>query len=163
MKQPEVTTAIVTGPLALNPDLPRPGISTSTSSYFFMETVHGSCTAPYKGKTVMLIDERTIGNSEHLGLALEAANNTEFLGTPSAGADSALTEFTAPGGITIRFSGLDVRHANAGPIQRMGLQPSLALAPRIAAIRAGRDVVLEKAIEYLRPPATQARVYFPKK
>ncbi len=155
---PDATTAIVTGPLSLEPDVPRLGLSTTTSSYFAMETVRGNCQHPYKGKTVLLIDERTIGNAEHLGLAMEAANNTEFLGTPSAGADSAVTQFTAPGGIVIRFSGTDVRHANAGPLQRMGLQPSLALAPKISAIRLGRDVVLEKAIEYLRPPATQARL-----
>ena len=155
-KQPEVNTAIVTGPLSLEPDLARPGFSTTTSSYFSVESIHNACRMPYKGKTVLLIDERTMGNAEHLGLAMEAANNTEFLGTPSAGADSAITEFAAPGGILIRFSGTDIRRPNAGPLQRMGLQPALALAPKVAAIRTGRDVVLEKAIEYLRPSATQA-------
>ncbi len=155
-KQPEVNIAIVTGPLSLEPDLPKPAFGTTTSSYFGVETVHNTCRTPYKGKTVLLIDERTIGNAEHLALAMGAANNTELLGAQSAGADSAATEFTAPGGILIRFSGTDIRTPVGGPIQRTGLQPSLALAPKVAAIRTGRDVVLEKAIEYLRPPTTQA-------
>ncbi len=150
--------AIVTGPIASEPDLPGPGISSPTSSNFAFQTIPPIDKPKYKGKTVMLIDERTIGNAEHLGLALEVANRTEFLGTPSAGADSDLTQFVVPGGLTITFSGHDIRHSNAGPIQRTGLQPALALAPKIAAIREGRDVVLEKALEYVRPPAQQASV-----
>ena len=39
----------------------------------------------------MLVDERTVGEGEHTGLFLEAANKTEFIGTPSAGADSEAT------------------------------------------------------------------------
>lgn len=152
------TMAIVTGPIASEPDLPGVGISGPTSSNFAFQTIPPVDKPKYKGKTVMLIDERTVENAEHLGLALEVANRTEFLGMPSAGADSDLTQFVAPGGLTITFSGHDIRRSNAGPIQRMGLQPALALAPKIAAIREGRDVVLEKALEYVRPPATQASV-----
>ncbi len=152
------TMAIVTGPIASEPDLPGPGVSGPTSSSFAFQTIPPSNKPKYKGKTVLLIDERTIGNAEHLGLALEVANRTECLGTPSAGADSDLTQFVVPGNLTITFSGHDIRHANAGPIQRMGLQPALPLAPKVTAIRQGRDVVLEKALEYVRPPATQASV-----
>ena len=40
----------------------------------------------------MLIDERTIGQAEHAGLFLEAANKTAFIGSPSAGADGEVNE-----------------------------------------------------------------------
>src|SRR5579884_3573030 len=100
----------------------------------------------------MLIDERTIGAAEHLGLWMEAANNTAFIGTPSAGADGETSNFILPGGITVTFSGQDVRHGNSGKLQRLGLQPNVLVAPTVTGIRHGRDEVLEKAIEYLSPP-----------
>jgi hypothetical protein len=97
----------------------------------------------------MLIDERTIGPAEHLGLWLEAANNTTFIGTPSAGAEGETSNFLIPGGITVTFSGQDVRHANTGKLQRLGLQPAITVASTVNGIRQGRDQVLEKAIAYL--------------
>ncbi len=147
----DVPAAIITGPLTLTPDLPASDVLTSTASYFFVQKLPTTEKWKYKGKTVMLIDERTMSQAEHTGLFLEAANKTEFIGTPSAGANGDVTNFVVPGGITIWFSGHDVRHANGGALQRLGLQPAVTVAPTIAGVRAGRDEVLEKAIEYLSP------------
>ena len=141
--------AIITGPIAMRPDLPRPGTETSTASYFEIQTVPQSSQWKYKGKTIMLIDERTISGGEHAGLFFQAANRTEFVGTPSAGADSEISNFVIPGGITISFSGQDVRSPNGGALQRLGLQPTVTVTPTIRGIRAGRDEVLEAALQYL--------------
>ena len=100
----------------------------------------------------MLVDERTIDQAEHVGLFLGAANKTAYLGSSSAGADGDVNEFVVPGGITIHFSARDVRHANGGKLQRLGLQPSVSVSPTIKGVRDGRDEVLEKAIEYLARP-----------
>jgi len=145
----DVAGAIVTGPIALSPDVTTSRSLTSTASYFFVEKLSDPALPKYTGKTAMLIDERTIGEAEHVGLWLEAANNTAFIGTASAGADGATTNFVLPGGITVTFSGQDVRHGNTGKLQRLGLQPAVVVAPTINGIRAGRDEVLEKAIGYL--------------
>jgi len=145
----DVAAAVFTGPLSLGPDLPLGDMLTSTASYFFVQRLPTTDQWKYKGKTVMLIDERTISQAEHTGLFFEAANKTEFIGTPSAGANGDVTNFVVPGGITINFSGHDVRHANGGKLQRLGLQPSVTVAPSIRGIREGRDEVLEKAIEYV--------------
>jgi C-terminal processing protease CtpA/Prc len=145
----DVAGAIVTGPLTLTPDLVRNGQLTSTASYFSVQALPPPNAPVYKGKTVMLIDERTIGEAEHLGLFLEAANNTAFIGSASAGADGEVTRFFVPGGVLITFSSTDVRHANTGKLQRLGLQPNQLVLPTLAGIRAGRDEVLERAIEYL--------------
>ncbi|MGA8028346.1 MAG: S41 family peptidase [Bryobacteraceae bacterium] len=146
-EEKDVAVAIFTGPLSLTPDLPHEDLLTSTASYFFVQKISQNDTWKYKGKTVMLIDERTMSQAEHTGLFLEAANKTEFIGTPSAGADGDVTNFVIPGGITISFSGNDVRHANGGKLQRLGLQPAVSVSPTIKGIREGRDEVLEKAIE----------------
>lgn len=107
----------------------------------------------YKGRTVMLVDERTISQAEHTGLFFEAANGTKFIGSPTVGANGDVTNFVVPGGIRITFTGQSVRHADGRQLQRVGLVPDVAVNPTVAGIRAGRDEVLEKAIEFLQKPA----------
>ncbi len=106
----------------------------------------------YAGLTVMLIDERTQSYAEHVGLYLQAANGTVFVGSNSAGADGGVTSFTVPGGITLSFSGQAVRHADGRQLQRVGLTPHVHATPTLEGIRAGRDEVLEAALRYLRDP-----------
>jgi C-terminal processing protease CtpA/Prc len=148
----DAPVAVFTGPLTMNPDVPRSGVATHTSSYFFVQTIPLSGEWKYKNRTVMLIDERTIDDAEHAGLFLEAANKTAFIGSPSAGADGDVNDLVVPGGVTIHFSARDVRHANGGKLQRLGLQPSVSVSPTIKGIRDGRDEVLEEALEYLAKP-----------
>jgi C-terminal processing protease CtpA/Prc len=140
---------IVNGPLALVPDVPTPENVTQTSSYFFVQSLPKSSQPAYSGKTVMLVDERTIGPAERTALFFESANNTSFVGSPSAGAISDETNFVVPGGIVIGLSGRDVRHGNSGQLQRLGIQPAVAVMPTINGIRRGNDEVLEKALEYV--------------
>jgi len=118
---------------------------------FFEQTLPPRGDAPlYKGRTVMLIDERAISQSEHSGLMYRTANGTLFIGEPTTGANGDVTYFMAPGGIRINFSGHDVRWPDGRQLQRVGLQPDIPIAPTIQGIREGRDEVLERAVEYLR-------------
>ncbi len=55
----------------------------------------------YKGKTVMLIDERAVSSAEHTGLFFEAANGTKFVGSPTTGTNGDITYFFIPGGIGV--------------------------------------------------------------
>jgi len=119
------------------------------NSMLFEQRIPASDMWRYKGKTVMLIDERAISQSEHSGLFYKTANDTVFIGGPTTGANGDVTWFPAPGGIRINFSGHDVRWPDGRQLQRVGLKPDVEVLPTIAGIRAGRDEVLEKAIEYL--------------
>jgi C-terminal processing protease CtpA/Prc len=103
----------------------------------------------YAGRTVMLIDERTVSQSEHSGLFFEAANGTKFIGSPTAGANGDVTYFALPGIASVRFSGHDVRHADGRQLQRIGLVPNVPVAPTIQGIRDGKDEVLDRAIRFL--------------
>ncbi|HWM93966.1 MAG TPA: S41 family peptidase [Thermoanaerobaculia bacterium] len=103
----------------------------------------------YTGPTVMLIDDRAISQSEHSGLFYEAANDTKFIGTATAGANGDVTRFPVPGGIWIGFTGHDVRHADGRQLQRVGLVPDIEVAPTRAGLKAGKDEVLERAVAYL--------------
>jgi C-terminal processing protease CtpA/Prc len=141
--------ALITTPLVLAPDLPQGDISTRSASSFFVRTLPPRENPGFKGKLVVLIDGRTAGPSEEAGLFFEAANKAEFIGSPSAGAIGETSNFVLPGGVTVTFSGQDVRHANGGQLQRLGFQPNVTVSPTVEGIRKGRDEVLEKAVEYL--------------
>jgi C-terminal processing protease CtpA/Prc len=111
----------------------------------------------YPGKTVALIDERTLSQAEHAALFLRAANGTLLVGSPSAGANGDVTRFTLPGGVVVSFSGQQVLLPDGSRLQRVGLKPDVEVRPTIAGVRAGRDEVLEKALELLDAPAHAAR------
>ena len=132
------------------PDIANGESNGSSQKYSFAQRLPpGEGKWVYKGKTVMLVDERTQSQAEHTGLFFEAANGTEFIGSPTAGANGDVTDFTIPGGISLSFSGHDVRHADGRPLQQVGLQPKIRIRPTIKGIRAGRDEVLERAVRYL--------------
>lgn len=103
----------------------------------------------YTRPTVMVIDDRAISQSEHTGLFFEAANGTRFIGTPTAGANGDVTTFTLPGNLQVSFTGHDVRHADGSQLQRKGLIPHVEAAPTRAGLRAGKDEVLERALQDL--------------
>jgi C-terminal processing protease CtpA/Prc len=117
--------------------------------YSFMQTIPRTDKWRYKGRTVMLIDERTQSQAEHTGLFFEAANGTRFVGSPTAGANGDVTNFYVPGGIVVHFSGQAVRHADGRQLQRKGLVPDVPATPTIKGLQSGRDEVLEAAIKYL--------------
>ncbi|MBI4902842.1 MAG: hypothetical protein HY820_04355 [Acidobacteria bacterium] len=102
-----------------------------------------------RGKTVMLIDERTMSQAEHTGLFFKAANGTTFIGSATAGANGDGASFWVPGGLRLSFTGQEPRWPDGRQLQRIGLQPDILVHPTIEGIRAGRDEVLEKAVEFL--------------
>lgn len=115
----------------------------------FIQTLPAPKLPYYQGITVMLIDERTQSQSEHTGLFFEAANNTKFIGSQTAGANGDVTNFQIPGNITLYFSGHDVRHSDGRQLQKIGLVPDILVKPTIEGVRSGKDEVLFKAIGYV--------------
>jgi C-terminal processing protease CtpA/Prc len=138
-----VTGARFQRPLVMSPD------STQWSAYAFDQLLPRTTKARYLRPTVMLIDERTVSQAEHTGLFFEAANGTKFVGSPTMGANGDVTAVVLPGGLVASFSGHDVRHADGRQLQRLGLQPHVLVRPTIAGIRAGRDEVLMRAIQFV--------------
>jgi C-terminal processing protease CtpA/Prc len=105
----------------------------------------------YKGRVIVLINSEARSFSEHLCLSLEEAakGRITFLGTPTVGSNGSITFTSMPGGIAVRFSGADIRHADGRQLQRVGIQPDIRVEPTVAGIAAGKDEVLEAAIKFL--------------
>jgi len=144
-KQP-VAAALFRRPLVMPPGLAG-DIATVKAEWEFLQFLPESQAGKYQGRTLALIDERTISQAEHAALFLRAAGGTVFVGSRSAGADGDISRFIVPGGITVSFSGQQVLHPDGRQLQRIGLIPDFEVHPTLAGIRAGRDEVLEAALK----------------
>jgi C-terminal processing protease CtpA/Prc len=139
-----VPAAAFQRPIVMSPD------SSEWTTYSFVQFTPTTTKWRYHGKTVLLVDERTGSQAEHTGLFFEAANKTIIVGSPTVGANGDVTTVVLPGGLYAHFSGHDVRHVDGRQLQRVGLQPDVVVRPTLAGIRAGRDEVLERAVEILK-------------
>ena len=76
------------------------------------------------------------------------------MGTPTSGANGGVAFTSMPSGISVRFTGTDVRHADGRQLQRVGIQPDFRVEPTLAGIAAGIDEVLEAAVKFLNESKT---------
>lgn len=104
----------------------------------------------YKGQVVVLINEDAISQAEHTCMFFEAATDVTFVGTPTTGANGDVTYMVLPGNLAISFTGHNVRHADGRQLQRIGIQPTIKVAPTIGGVVAGRDEILEAAVKHLQ-------------
>jgi C-terminal processing protease CtpA/Prc len=119
------------------------------ASYSFAQKIPERKGDVYRGRVVMLINEDAISQAEHTCMFFEAATDVTFIGTPTAGANGDITYMVLPGNLQVSFSGHDVRHADGRQLQRVGIQPTLRVAPTIRGLVEGRDEILDRAIKYL--------------
>ncbi|HEX9161004.1 MAG TPA: S41 family peptidase [Thermoanaerobaculia bacterium] len=125
------------------------GSDFSVAGFYFDQPLPKADKPLYTGRIVTLIDDRAVSQSEHSCLFYEQAAGSKFIGTTTAGANGDVTNLVLPGAIVVSFTGHDVRHADGRQLQRVGIKPDIEVAPTIAGIRAGRDEVLERAVQYL--------------
>jgi carboxyl-terminal processing protease len=104
----------------------------------------------YRGRVAILIDERTQSHAEFTTMALRTAPSNKVIGSQTAGADGNVTFLSLPGGIRTVFTGLGVYYPDGTPTQRIGIVPDIEIRPTLDGLRAGRDEVLERAIQYIR-------------
>ena len=104
----------------------------------------------YRGRVAILVDERTQSHAEFTAMALRTAPQNKVIGSQTAGADGNVTFLSLPGGIRTVFTGLGVYYPDGTPTQRVGIVPDVEVRPTLQGLRAGRDEVLERAIEYIR-------------
>lgn len=143
-----VVAALFSRPFISGPSLSDPELA-DTGSHAFSQKIPERKGDVYKGKVVMLINEEAISQSEHTCLFFESATDVTFIGTPTAGANGDITFMVLPGNVQVSFSGHDVRHADGRQLQRVGIQPTIRVAPTIRGLIEKRDEVLERAVKFL--------------
>ena len=103
----------------------------------------------FRGKVIILVNEKTISQSEFTCMVFQIAPDVTIIGSQTAGADGDTVTVNLPGAIFTYFSGLGVYYPNGHPTQQIGIVPDIYCRPTIEGIRQGRDEVLEKAIEFV--------------
>ncbi|MFD3004000.1 S41 family peptidase [Pontibacter toksunensis] len=99
----------------------------------------------YKGKVVVLIDQKTLSRAEFTAMALQAVPGATLIGSPTAGADGTNTHIALPGGIITSFSCQGILYPDGKPTQGKGIQPHISVKPTIAGIKNGKDEVLNNS------------------
>lgn len=107
-------------------------------------------TTYYRGKVIMLADERTQSQAEFTLMAFKTAPDATLVGSQTAGADGNISLVQLPGGLSTYFSGIGVFYPDRRPTQRVGIVPDHYVTPTIAGIRAGVDEVLNYALALVR-------------
>lgn len=104
----------------------------------------------YKGKVMILMNERSQSQSEFTVMALRKGTKAKVIGSNSIGTDGNITEVYLPGGVTTTITGLGVYNPDGSQTQRIGLKPDIYIKPTIDGIKEGRDELSEKAIEIIK-------------
>lgn len=104
----------------------------------------------YKGKLMILMNERSQSQSEFTVMELRKGNNAKVIGSNYIGTDGDATKVYLPGGVTTLITGLGVYDEDGSQTQRIGLKPDIYIKPTIDGIKEGRDELSEKAIEVIK-------------
>ncbi|PXY01450.1 hypothetical protein DF185_08165 [Marinifilum breve] len=101
----------------------------------------------YKGKVILLVNEKSVSRSEFTAMAFQTADNVITVGSQTAGADGDVVKFNYMGGYKTAITGNGVLYPKGEETQRVGVKVDVEVKPTIEGLREGRDEVLEKAIQ----------------
>jgi C-terminal processing protease CtpA/Prc len=100
-----------------------------------------------RGKIAFVTDARAISYAESCLGIVEAYKLGEIVGGTTAGTNGDINPFTLPGKYTIFWTGMKVLKHDGSPHHGVGIRPTVPISRTIAGVAAGRDELLEKAIE----------------
>jgi C-terminal processing protease CtpA/Prc len=100
-----------------------------------------------EGTVAVLVDEVSQSQAEYTTMAFRARPGTVVVGSQTAGADGNVSNIPLPAGQRAMISGIGVFYPDGRPTQRIGIVPDVEVHPTIAGLRAGRDEVLEAAVQ----------------
>ena len=138
----------VTSPQFLLPVIPAPDREQTT----FMHNGEWNIApaAPFlPAKKVFLTDAHAIGYAESCLEIVRALKLGEIVGSPTAGTNGTVNRFQLPGDYTVLFTGTKVLMHDGSQYHGIGITPGVAAAPTRAGVAAGRDEVLERAVQVL--------------
>ncbi len=102
------------------------------------------------GKIVFLTGGGAISYAESIMGIVENYKFGEIVGSTTAGTNGNVNLFTLPGGFLVSFTGMIVLKHDGSRHHGVGIAPTVPVVPTAAGIAAGKDEVLEKAVEVLR-------------
>lgn len=97
-----------------------------------------------------LTDGRAISYAESIMGIVEAYRMGEIVGATTAGTNGNVNPFEIPDGFAVSWTGMQVLKHDGSRHHGVGIAPTVPVAPTVAGIAAGRDEVLERAVEVLQ-------------
>lgn len=136
---------------ALYQTLALPGLFYRQEQWLFEDfgEVAARCTEPYKGRVILLVDEMTQSNPEFQAMAFQSCPQTLTIGSPTSGANGSIVWIPLPGQMT-SFSGVGALYPDGTQTQTVGVRLDIEVLPTAEGLQAGRDEVLERALELAR-------------
>jgi carboxyl-terminal processing protease len=130
---------------SIYPDLNYPGkfIWTEGSKSFSSKELK------YKGKVILLTNENAISHAEFTIMCLQSGDNVTTIGSQTSGADGNVSVFKMVDGYKTGISGIGIFYPDGTETQRKGVKIDIKVNPTIDGIAAGRDEILEKALEFI--------------
>ncbi|OOG64792.1 hypothetical protein B0E46_05140 [Rhodanobacter sp. B04] len=102
----------------------------------------------FSSRAIFLADGRTISQAEAVMGYVQDERLGTIVGATTRGVDGNITSFEVPLGFRVIFTGMKVTHHDGvSRYHALGTAPDVAVQPTIAGIRAGRDEVLEAALQ----------------
>jgi carboxyl-terminal processing protease len=103
----------------------------------------------YMGPLVILTGPNTMSTSEDFLVPLDYSGRALIVGEPTAGTTGNPVNVRLPGGAILRVCSLWSTYPDGREFVGRGIEPGVVVHPTLAGIRAGRDEVLERAVEVL--------------
>jgi len=104
----------------------------------------------YIPKVVIIVNEYTQSQAETHVMVYQTIPKAIVIGSTTAGADGNVTNnFNFPGNISTRMTSTSVYYPDGSNVQRAGVKIDEIVKPTIAGIKAGRDELLERAVEII--------------
>jgi C-terminal processing protease CtpA/Prc len=107
----------------------------------------------YKGKVVLLANERAQSHAEFTIMCLQTGDNVTTIGSQTSGADGNISTFETVGGYKTVITGIGIFYPDNTETQRKGVKIDIEVKPTVQGIIDGKDEVLEKAIEFVNSNA----------
>ena len=128
-------------PVVTRPD--REGMRFSTAGRWQLRPVEPYLSAP----RVFITDGRAISYAESVMGIVEAYRLGEIVGEATAGTNGNVNPFVLPGGYAVSWTGMQVLKHDGSRHHGVGIHPTVPAQRTRAGVAAGRDELLERAIE----------------
>jgi C-terminal processing protease CtpA/Prc len=107
--------------------------------------------APFlTAKRAFIVDGRTISYAESVMGIVENYKLAEIVGEPTAGTNGNVNPLSLPGGYTITWTGMKVLKHDGSQHHGVGIAPTIPVSRTRAGIAAGRDEMLERAVQAVK-------------
>jgi hypothetical protein len=101
-------------------------------------------------KIVILSSPSNMSYKESIIKTAQLNNLATIVGETTAGASGSINFSTLPSGLKVGWTGMKAVHLDGSQLHLKGIKPNIMVTPTLEGLKAGKDEVLDKALEYLK-------------